>query len=160
MVMTIPNVVAGDWLNRGELYGVIQLLFVAVLLRSPGFVDVVIAFLVGPVTLAAGAALSGKALWDLGREQVSIWPAPVPGAELKVDGVYQYVRHPIYAGQVLASLGFAAATGSAERLALTIALAAFLLKKIDVEEQFLVEVYPDYEAYQEDVPYKILPRVW
>lgn len=156
----VDNVIAGDWLNRGELYGAVQLLFVVLLLRSPGFLDTFIGFLVGPVTLLAGAVVSGKAVYDLGRKQLSIWPAPVPGAELKVDGIYQVVRHPVYAGLVLASLGYAAATGSAERLALAIALAAFLTKKIDVEEDFLMDAYPDYEAYQKEVPFKLVPRVW
>lgn len=156
----IDNVIAGDWLNRGELYGAVQLLFVVLLLRSPGFLDTFIAFLVGPVTLLAGAFVSGKAVYDLGRKQLSIWPAPVPGAELKTGGIYQYVRHPVYAGLVLASLGYAAATGSAERLALAIALGAFLTKKIDVEEDFLMDAYPDYESYQKEVPFKIVPRVW
>lgn len=159
-VGTLDNFFAGTWLDRGELYGAVQLLFVVLLLRSPGFLDAFIGFLVGPVTLLAGAVVSGKAVYDLGRKQLSIWPAPVPGAELKVDGIYQVVRHPVYAGLVLASLGYAAATGSAERLALAIALTAFLTKKIDVEEDFLKDAYPGYKAYQKEVPYKLVPRVW
>lgn len=156
----VDNAIAGDWLNRGELYGAVQLLFVVLLLRSPGLLDGLVGFFVGPLTLAAGAAISAKAAFDLGRKQLSIWPAPVPGAELKTGGLYQYVRHPVYAGLVLASLGYASATGSPERLALSIALAAFLAKKIAVEEDYLRDAYPDYESYQDSVQYRLIPRIW
>lgn len=156
----VDNVIAGDWLNRGELYGAVQLLFVILLLRSPGFLDSLIGFAIGPLTLVAGAVISGKALFDLGRKQLSIWPAPVPGAELRTDGLYKYVRHPVYAGLLLASLGYSAATGSPERFALTIALGLFLSKKISIEEQYLMESYPEYANYQKDVPHKLVPRIW
>jgi protein-S-isoprenylcysteine O-methyltransferase Ste14 len=70
------------------------------------------------------------------------------------------IRHPIYAGLVLASAGFAATSASPERLALTIALAFFLGKKIAVEENYLVDVYPEYESYMADVPFKLIPKIW
>lgn len=156
----VDNAIAGDWLNRGELYGGVQLLFVALLLRSPGFLDSFVGFLVGPVMLLVGAAISGKAAWDLGLKQLSIWPAPVPGAELRTDGLYSIVRHPVYSGLLLACLGYSAATGSAERLGLTLAFAYFISKKINVEEDFLQKAYPDYEDYQDKVWFKVIPRVW
>ena len=91
---------------------------------------------------------------------MSIWPAPVPGAELKTDGLYQTIRHPIYAGLLMASVGFAAATVSPERLALTAVFAYFLNKKMDVEERYLSDAYPEYEQYCLDVPSRVIPRIW
>eukprot|EP00177_Eucheuma_denticulatum_P008638 GFKZ01015717.1.p1 GENE.GFKZ01015717.1~~GFKZ01015717.1.p1 ORF type:complete len:275 (+),score=38.08 GFKZ01015717.1:142-966(+) len=156
----VDNLLAGDWLNRGELYGAIQVVFVLLLLRAPGSLDALISFLCGPLILFVGAGISGKALWDLGRKQLSIWPSPVPGAELRVEGVYEYVRHPMYSGLILASLGYAVATGSAARIAVTVAFGAFLMKKIEVEEQFLKETYPEYSEYCEKVESKILPGIY
>lgn len=156
----IDNLLAGDWLNRGELYGAVQLVFVLLLLRSPGILDGIIGFLVGPATLLAGGVLSGKAMWDLGRKQLSIWPAPVPDGQLKTEGIYAQIRHPIYAGLILASLGFAVSTGSPERFALTAGMAAFLMKKIEVEEAFLKESYDEWADYESEVPYKLVPKVW
>ncbi len=157
----IDNLVAGDWLNRGELYGAIQLAFVILLLRSPGILDGLVGFIVGPATLIAGATLSGKAVYDLGRKQLSIWPAPVPGAELKTEGLYSTIRHPVYAGLLLASLGFAVSTGSPERFALTLGMAAFLAKKIDIEEEYLGDEYEEsWDQYCEEVPYKVIPKIW
>lgn len=156
----VDNFLAGDWLNRGELYGAVQIAFVILLLRSPGILDAVVGFIVGPVTLAAGAAISGKALWDLGRKQLSIWPAPVPDAELRTDGLYGSIRHPIYAGLILASLGFAVSTGSPERFALTLAMAGFLAKKIEVEEEFLAKTYDGWQDYVDEVAFKLIPNLW
>lgn len=156
----IDNAIAGEWFDRGELYGAIQLLFVALLIRSPGVLDSVVGFFLGPVTLLAGAVLSGKAAFDLGAKQLSIWPSPVPGAELRTGGLYQYIRHPVYAGLTLASLGYAAATGSPERLIVTVALGFFLAKKITVEEEYLLEAYPGYAEYQKEVPDRLIPYLW
>lgn len=156
----IDNILAGDWLNRGELYGAIQLVFVILLLRSPGALDGLVSFLCGPLILFAGAFVSGKSLWDLGKKQLCIWPAPVPNGELQTDGLYEYVRHPMYSGLILVSAGWAVSTGSPARLALTVAFAAFLSKKIDVEEAFLVDAYPDYKSYCEKVASKILPGIF
>lgn len=156
----VDNAIAGDWLDRGELYGAVQLLFVVLLLRGPGYLDGVIGFFVGPCTLLAGAVISGKAMWDLGRKQISIWPAPVPGAELKTGGLYEYVRHPVYSGLILSALGYAGATASLERLALSLALTVFLAKKVEVEEDFLADAYTEYGAYQDEVKFKLIPGIW
>lgn len=76
-------------------------------------------------------------------------------------GLYEYVRHPIYAGVLLSSFGFAAVTGSPARFAITMGLAFFFSKKIDLEETFLLERYGEvYEEYQELVPFKIVPKVF
>lgn len=156
----IDNLIAGDWLNRGELYGAIQLAFVILLLRGPGFLDGMVGFVTGPALLLLGAAISGKAVYDLGRKQLSIWPAPVPNGQLQTNGMYEYVRHPIYSGLILASTGFSVATGSPARLAITLAMTAFLLKKIEVEETYLEDAYEAYQDYAEMVPFKIIPRLF
>jgi len=154
------NFLAGDWLNRGELWGAVQLAFVYMMVKESNL-DNVVSFIVGPVVLISGAILSVKGAWDLGRKQISLWPAPVPDGTLKTKGIYGVIRHPLYSGLLLSSLGYASATSSAERFALTFALAYVLRKKIDVEEKFLVESYGDeYEDYMEDVPYKIIPKVF
>lgn len=159
-MLLVDNALAGEWLDRGELYGALQIVLALMLLRSPGLLDGLFGFVVGPATLIAGALVSGKAVVDLGIKQLSIWPAPVPGAELRTDGLYGKVRHPLYAGLLLAALGFAAGTGSPERLALTALFAYFLTKKMDVEERYLKDAYPEYDDYVVQVPSRIIPGVW
>ncbi len=71
-----------------------------------------------------------------------------------------YVRHPLYSGLLLASLGLAGATHSEERLALAVALALVLEAKIKFEEGFLVERYgAAYEDYRGRVK-KLIPFVY
>lgn len=156
----VDNLLAGDWLNRGELYGGLQILFVLFILNSPTFLDGLISLITGPLLLAAGGVVSGKAVFDLGSKQLSIWPAPVQDGELKTNGMYEIVRHPIYSGLLLASAGYAVTTHSPARLAITLAMALLLIKKIEVEEDFLMDTYSSYEAYAEDVPYKLFPKVF
>lgn len=157
----VDNFIAGDWLNRGELWGALQVAFVYMMLKDPGNLDVVVSFFVGPVVLIAGAALSLKGAWDLGRKQISLWPAPVPDGTLRTDGIYGYIRHPLYSGLLLASFGYASATVSAERFALTFALMYALKKKVEVEEKFLEDAYGDeFDDYVEATPYKFIPKVY
>lgn len=156
----VDNFLAGDWLNRGELYGALQIVFVLFLFKKPVSMDVIVALVTGPMMILAGAGISAKALWDLGLKNVSIWPAPVPEGTLKTDGLYEVVRHPIYSGLLLSSVGFAVATHSPARLAICVGLAVLLAKKINVEEDFLLQTYDDYADYQDKVPYKILPKVY
>lgn len=157
----VDNFLAGDWLNRGELWGALQVAFVYMMLKDPGNLDVVVSFFVGPVVLFAGAALSLKGAWDLGRKQISLWPAPVPEGTLRTNGIYAYIRHPLYAGLLLASFGYASATMSAERFALTFALMYALKNKVEVEEKFLEDVYGDeFDDYVEATPYKFIPKIY
>ena len=59
-----------------------------------------------------------------------------------------YVRHPMYGGLVLASLGLAAITRSEGRLALAIVLWFVLERKIQFEEGCLVQRYgAEYKNY-------------
>lgn len=155
----IDNLFAGDWLNRGELYGGLQLLFILFLLQKPAL-DGFVSLVTGPLLLLMGAGISAKAATDLGFKQLSIWPAPVPNGEFRCDGMYGIMRHPMYAGLLLASAGFSIATGSPARLAVTAAMAFLLLKKIDVEEEFLLETYPEYQDYKRKVPHKIIPKLY
>lgn len=153
------NALAGDWLNRGELYGALQILLVLLLLQRPAL-DGFVALVTGPVLLFLGAGISIKSVSDLGFRQISVWPAPVPGGEFRCDGIYNTMRHPMYAGLLLASAGFSISTGSPARLAVTAAMAFLLSKKIEKEEEFLSEAYPEYEEYKSKVPYKIIPKIY
>uniref|UniRef100_A0A7S1TEK5 Protein-S-isoprenylcysteine O-methyltransferase n=1 Tax=Compsopogon caeruleus TaxID=31354 RepID=A0A7S1TEK5_9RHOD len=156
----VDNLIQGEWLSRGEVFGGIQLALLYFLLQDSRMMDGLANFLFGPICLLAGGAVCVKAFVDLGISQISIWPKPAPGAELRTDGLYQYVRHPIYAGVLLASLGWAGATHSPSRFLLTLGFAYFFARKIAVEEEFLEETYEGYKSYKEAVPFKLIPRIF
>ena len=75
-------------------------------------------------------------------------------------GPYAIVRHPIYAGLVLAMLGTAFATGEVGGLvAVGLALIAMILK-FRLEEGFMKEQFgSEYEQYKKNVK-ALIPFVW
>ncbi|GJD12002.1 hypothetical protein Gasu2_61160 [Galdieria sulphuraria] len=155
------NLAAGEALSRGEPYAALQLIVLLLILREPGSTDALINFILGPCTLITGLSILFKAAVDLGKEQLTPWPAPVPQSQLRTEGLYRFVRHPMYLGVVLASFGFSGTTNSSERLLLSLGLLYLLIKKVEVEETFLEKKFgEEYKSYREKVPYRIIPKVF
>jgi protein-S-isoprenylcysteine O-methyltransferase Ste14 len=69
------------------------------------------------------------------------------------DGPYRFVRHPIYTGLLVALIG-SALVRNEWRAVLAVAIAfAALWRKLQVEEQFMTEVFGDeYRRYRQEVP--------
>ena len=75
----------------------------------------------------------------------------------QTGGPFQYVRHPIYSGLLLACVGLSLLTGSADRLVLTAVLYVILDRKAAFEEAALEVAYPDYSDYKSGVRGKLVP---
>jgi protein-S-isoprenylcysteine O-methyltransferase Ste14 len=103
----------------------------------------------GPGLLLGGTVIVLKAFGDLGSDSLSPFPSPPKGATLKMDGIYQQMRHPMYTGLMMIMAGLAIATDSADRLLLT-ALLWFLIDiKANKEEGTLrhwILVSPSFAA--------------
>ena len=108
------------------------------------------------VAAGAGMLLAGGA--GLGR-QLTPFPRPLPGGELRQDGIYRFARHPIYGGVVLLLLGWALLT-SPLALAPWLLGAAFFDLKRRREELWLQAHYPEYEEYRQRVRWAFLPFLW
>jgi len=98
------------------------------------------ALVVAGLVLALGFRGLGASLTPL--------PRPREGAELVEFGIYARIRHPIYAGLILASLGWGTLTRSVPAIGIALLLAAFLDAKARREEGWLLERYPTYAAYR------------
>lgn len=112
---------------------------------------------VGMLLLVLGAGLGTWGLWALGPNATA-FPRPIEGGELVTRGPYRLVRHPIYAGVILATAGWALMRTSLVGLALVAVLVAFFDRKSRREEEWLSKAYPDYAAYQRRVR-KLVPWV-
>ena len=117
---------------------------------------------VGVLVISAGVVLAVFGVLGLGRS-LTANPAPLEDAELRTDGVYSVVRHPVYSALLLCVLGWALATGPWVLLVL-VALAVELDLKRRVEEDFLVGFYDgaageSYASYRERVPWALVPWV-
>jgi protein-S-isoprenylcysteine O-methyltransferase Ste14 len=105
----------------------------------------------GTYLLAGGGA-------GLGR-QLTPFPRPVAGAQLRRAGAYRLVRHPMYGGSLLLVLGWSLFTSPLTLLPLG-ASAAFLDAKRRREEAWLLEQHPDYAEYRDVVRRRFVPFVW
>jgi protein-S-isoprenylcysteine O-methyltransferase Ste14 len=74
-------------------------------------------------------------------------PLPNARAELRTDGLYRHVRHPIYSAVILVSVARTVASGDARQAAVSIALGSLLSGKSSFEERALARRFPDYPAY-------------
>jgi protein-S-isoprenylcysteine O-methyltransferase Ste14 len=118
----------------------------------------ILGWIAGPALVATGVTFFTYGVVQLGSA-LSPFPKPNARGTLRTGGIYGCVRHPIYGGLVMAAAGLGLTLGSTSRLALAPALLAFFGAKSAVEEQWLVERYPDYPSYQARVR-RILPGLW
>lgn len=105
--------------------------------------------LVGYLIGVIGAAMLGSGLAELRRARaLTALPHPRADAELVERGAYRLVRHPIYGGLILATLGLAVITPWAPTFLAVALLATVLDLKRRREEVWLAERYPGYAAYR------------
>lgn len=112
----------------------------------------------GMLAVCAGVALGLAGALTLGRA-LSPFPRPPAGAPLKQRGVYAWVRHPMYAGILLAALGWSMWWLSAAGALVTLAAAVFFDRKAAREEVWLSARHPAYRAYRKRVK-KFLPGIY
>jgi len=112
----------------------------------------------GVVLLLAGGVLFVGSLVRLGPSLTAL-PYPKPEGTLVEQGPYAFVRHPIYAGGILLSIGWALIVHGWLTLAYAAALFLFLDWKARREERWLAERYPGYRDYQRRVR-KFVPFVY
>ena len=101
--------------------------------------------------------LSGRLL----RLGAALTPLPYPkdGAALVQTGPFSLVRHPIYSGGLIASIGIALMVSGWLTLVYVAALFVLLDVKSRQEERWLSQKFPDYAAYQRRVR-KLLPFIY
>ena len=113
---------------------------------------------VGLGFLVVGFTIMGIAALRLGR---SLTPTPVPknSGELQTQGLYQYVRHPIYTGVLATIVGVTIRSGSFLTASVAIATIGFFNIKAQWEEDQLAKTYPGYADYAKQTP-RFIPRPW
>ena len=143
--------------GQAVLFGI----FFMALIAGEGVTDVpglVFAQIVGIIVAIAGSAVS---IWSLGQHgwRVSPFPKPMDGAPLVETGPYAYVRHPMYSGIIVFTLGVGLAYANPVALLSSATFLVFFMAKTGREEELLVESLDDYRAYRSDVPWRLIPFV-
>jgi len=75
-------------------------------------------------------------------------------------GPYAWVRHPMYLSALVMLLGIPVSLGSCWGALIVVAMTPTLIWRLLLEERFLRRNLPGYSAYQDNVRYRLLPRIW
>lgn len=94
--------------------------------------------------LLAGTAWSVWSLRFLGRNLSVLAQA----RDIVDHGPYRWIRHPLYAGEIVSGLGLAITAGSAAAAGLWLTLCALHGYRALREEQVLLHALPGYRAYR------------
>ena len=139
--------------SRGEGWVVIQAVLLLVVaaagMLGPAWTGVLraITSVLGVGGIALGLVLATRGIRDLGSALTPL-PHPLPDADLVTTGVYGLVRHPIYGGLVVASVGWGLLTASPAALLAAVVLWAFFELKSRREEVWLEARFAGYAAYR------------
>lgn len=100
-----------------------------------------ISMLIGVPVSVLGLLLRGWASGHLAKDQ-----------QLATSGPYSYIRNPLYAGTLLVALGIVIASRSIWLgLIFAGAFGLIYLPAIELEEQHLSEIFPQYAAYMRQI---------
>jgi protein-S-isoprenylcysteine O-methyltransferase Ste14 len=109
-----------------------------------------ISMFLGFVILALSALALGKSL--------TAHPMPSKNAVLVTDGLYRFVKHPIYSGLILLSFGLTIAGGFFPHVIFFAALVLLLNYKASFEEKLLASTYAGYAEYSKKTG-RFIPRL-
>jgi protein-S-isoprenylcysteine O-methyltransferase Ste14 len=107
-----------------------------------------------------GLELCGVALSQVSRIYMGRSFGILPGNRgIVSNGPFRLIRHPIYAGWFLLTLGYVASSPSPLNCLITVATLPFMMWRIRLEEDLLAED-PDYRRYRAMVPFRLLPGLY
>src|ERR1700689_3480104 len=109
---------------------------------------------IGLVLELLGVALTQVARIYMGR-RFGILPA---NRGIVSKGPFRWVRHPIYIGWLILSIGYATCYANDRNVALILATLVFMVWRIDQEEE-LLSADPEYRRYMDRVRYRLLPGI-
>jgi protein-S-isoprenylcysteine O-methyltransferase Ste14 len=122
---------------------------VPVWVQLAGWVTLAVAALMIWHVMAVNAYLSGWARLQADRGQVVV-----------TEGLYRYVRHPMYLGVILAFAGMPLLLASWWALIPAVLIVALFVYRTAREDRMLMAGLPGYQEYAEQVRYRLLPGIW
>jgi len=111
--------------------------------------------LFGLSLMAAGEAFAVVGMLSLGRS-FSIFSEV---RELVTSGVYRFVRHPLYLGEMVAVWGYVIAWPAPWSIGTALLFTALQSWRARIEEGRLLEHHPAYAAYRQRAGF-LWPRLW
>jgi protein-S-isoprenylcysteine O-methyltransferase Ste14 len=148
----------GGWWVVGQFLILLLILIVPgpgfpAFIFNPGFYHLFGASLIG---IASFILFSGaKSLWIA----LTPYPYPIANAPLIREGIYKYVRHPLYFGLILGGFGVSIWRTNFLALGLSMVLPFYLNAKANLEERWLLQKFPDYDSYRKRTK-KLIPFLY
>ena len=128
--------------------GIQAFLFVLYFFSPLGKVSLGVAIMyIGLVLSITGLCIIVLAILQLNKN-LTPFPTPKEGGALIKSGLYKYVRHPIYSGIILLTIGFGIYSGSIWRLIIALALWILFYYKSMYEEGLLMKHFDEYDEYR------------
>ncbi len=112
----------------------------------------------GIIVVFIGIIIRGLSIKYLGKyfsRHVETWD----NHTLVRAGLYKYIRHPAYLGNILQIIGFPLILNTYYSLVLSVITVYLFLKRIEVEERFLEKELDKYKEYQAETK-KLVPYLW
>jgi protein-S-isoprenylcysteine O-methyltransferase Ste14 len=111
-------------------------------------------------SIAIGTGLCGVVLSQVGRIYMGRSFGILPGNRgIVIKGPFRIVRHPIYAGWFLLTLGFFLAYPSWINFLIVAGASPFMIWRIFLEEQLLLDD-PEYRKYAQRVRSRLIPCIF
>ena len=114
--------------------------------------------LLGNVLVAAGLGIAMVVIAQNGYAASTV--RVETGQQLVSSGVYSFIRHPMYVGNLAMMFGIPLALGSYWGLLFVIPGVAVIVFRILDEEKLLTEELAGYREYAQRVRYRLMPNVW
>ncbi len=111
------------------------------------------------IILALGIAILVWAGLSLGNMNLTVMPDPRDTNQISTQGIYSYLRHPMYTSVLLCGIAVSFGAPSTLRwIALAVCLLVLVLK-IKREEHLLTARHPEYPVRMKGVA-RLCPGIW
>jgi protein-S-isoprenylcysteine O-methyltransferase Ste14 len=107
----------------------------------------------------SGLFLAISGLFGLSWHSFSVFPEPKTKGRLITDGIFSFIRHPMYAGVLVVVGTLVIQFFTVPRLICLLILAAVFILKIVDEEVFLSKRFSEYADYQQKTN-RLIPFIW
>ncbi len=111
----------------------------------------------GIIVTVLGCIIILIALLQLNKN-LSPFPSPKLGSQLIQNGLYKYIRHPIYTGILTLFLGYSLYVASGYKLFITLLLLVLFIFKSRYEEKRLALTFKAYSEYKKTTG-RFLPKI-
>lgn len=99
------------------------------------------------------------AAFSLGTRNFTIMPVPREGNRISKQGIYAYLRHPMYTAVLLCGVAVSIGAPSIWRWCALSLCVFVLVLKIRFEERALAQLHPTYPDIMDGVA-RLIPKVW